>query len=70
MAKGWTPERRAKQALAIQRWKPWLKGGVKTPAGKAISRMNAYKHGARSAWVRELSRLLQEIRITSREKGD
>lgn len=42
MSKGWTPERRAKQAAAIRRWKPWLQNpGVKTAAGKAISRFNA-----------------------------
>jgi hypothetical protein len=58
---GWTPERRAKQAAAIHRWKPWRKAGVKTATGKHISRMNAYKHGARSAAVAKLSALLRVI---------
>jgi hypothetical protein len=58
---GWTPERRAKQAAAIHRWKPWLKAGVTTEAGKKISRLNAYRHGARSAVVNRLSRLLSLI---------
>lgn len=59
---GWTPERRAKQATAIQRWKPWEQNpGVKTAAGKEISKMNALKHGARSAWVRQLSAALRAL---------
>lgn len=61
MRSGWTPERRAKQAAAIHRWKPWRKAGVKTPAGKAISRLNAFKHGVRSAEIRRLSKLLSGI---------
>jgi hypothetical protein len=59
---GWTPERRAKQAAAIHRWKPWKQNpGVKTDAGKAASKMNALKHGARSAAVRELTALLGDV---------
>lgn len=39
---GWTPERRAKQAEAIHRWKPWEKStGPRTAEGKARSSMNA-----------------------------
>lgn len=30
-------------------------------AGKAISKMNAFKHGARSAWVRQLSAMLRRF---------
>ena len=31
MANGWTPERRARQADAIKRWRPWerSKGGTR-----------------------------------------
>ena len=61
---GWTPERKAKQAAAIHRWRPWRKAGVKSAAGKAISKMNALKHGARAAEVRKLSRVLSEIAQT------
>src|SRR3954451_21000362 len=35
-ANGWTPERRARQAEAIQQWKPWEKStGPRTTRGKA-----------------------------------
>lgn len=38
----WTPERRAKQAEAIRRWKPWNKStGPRSPEGKAQSSRNA-----------------------------
>ena len=46
---GWTPERRAKQAEAIKKWKPWTKStGPRTETGKTICARNAYKHGCRS----------------------
>ena len=31
---------------------------MKTPEGKAVSKMNAYKHGGRSAGVREFARTM------------
>src|SRR5262245_36110202 len=47
--KGWTPERRARQAALIRTWQPWLGStGPKTEAGKARSSRNAYRHGCRS----------------------
>lgn len=43
-SKGWTPERRAKHAAAIRRWKPWTKStGPRTAAGKARATQNATK---------------------------
>jgi hypothetical protein len=46
MAKGWTEERRKKQAEMIRQWKPWEKStGPRTAGGKEESRMNAFKHG-------------------------
>lgn len=55
----WTPEERARQAELIKQWKPWKKAGVKTPEGKAVSCMNARKHGMYSA---EHKALLRELR--------
>ena len=38
----WTPERRAKQAAAITRTRPWEKStGPRTERGKAVSSRNA-----------------------------
>ena len=64
MANGWTPERKAKQAELIQNWQPWERStGAKTEAGKAISAMNAYKHGLRSAeWLEDEKRVNELFR--------
>lgn len=62
MNNGWTPERRLRQSQMIQQWKPWESAGVKTTEGKNISKMNAYKHGARSADVRSMSRKITEYK--------
>ena len=63
MNKGWTPERRLRQSQIIQQWKPWESAGVKTTEGKNISKMNAYKHGARSADVRSMGRQITEYKL-------
>jgi hypothetical protein len=61
MANGWTPERRAKQAEAIRRWKPWTGAtGPVTDAGKAASSCNA-KHGIYSAQWRDERRRVNEL---------
>ena len=40
---GWTPERRARQAQAIRRWRPWEHStGPRTAEGRARSARNAY----------------------------
>jgi hypothetical protein len=58
----WTPERRARQAQAIQRWKPWTKAtGPKTAAGKARVARNGYKGGPRPK-LRALAKLLRDDR--------
>jgi hypothetical protein len=61
MANGWTPERRARQAQLIQRWKPWERStGPRTPEGKARVSRNGYKGGTR-AILRELARVLRAL---------
>jgi hypothetical protein len=60
MANGWTPERRARQAELIRKWRPWEKStGPTTEAGKTAVSQNACKGGT---WrlLRELSRVLRE----------
>lgn len=43
-SKGWSPARRAAQAEAIRRWRPWANStGPKTAAGKARVAQNAAK---------------------------
>jgi hypothetical protein len=67
VANGWTSERRARQAEAIRRWQPWTRStGPRTEAGKARTRLNAYRGGVRPM-LRELSRVLREQR---RELGE
>ena len=64
MANGWTPERRARQAELIHRWKPWERStGPKTDEGKARVAQNAYRGGVRPL-LRELARALREQRRT------
>src|SRR3546814_9570194 len=64
MSHGWTPERRAKQAEAIHRWKPWQEStGPKSPEGKERVSRNGWKGGTRPM-LRELARLLRDQRET------
>jgi hypothetical protein len=57
----WTADRRLRQSELIQGWRPWEKStGAKTSEGKAISKMNALKHGGYSA---DTKRLNQQIMI-------
>jgi len=68
MPSGWTPERRARQAEAIRRWKPWAKSsGSRSDAGKARSSRNADKGGQ---WrkLRELSREVNALLRRQREQ--
>lgn len=58
--KGWSAARRARQAEAINRWKPWEKStGPKSEEGKARSAMRGYKGGTRKT-LREVARILRE----------
>jgi hypothetical protein len=60
MRNGWTPERRAKQAEKIQKWRPWEQStGPRSPVGKTASSMNAWKGGHREM-LRELARVMAQ----------
>ena len=60
MANQWTPERRAKQAAAIQAWQPWKRAtGPRTVEGKAKTSRNAYA-GAMRLELRALAQLIRE----------
>lgn len=62
---GWTQERRQKQSEAIKSWKPWEKStGAKTPEGKEISKMNAYKHGAQQDHIKLLRKVMNNLGCT------
>lgn len=59
MSARWTPERRAQQAQAIHKWRPWERStGPRSAEGKATASLNAFKGGRRKAW-REEMRLLR-----------
>lgn len=66
MAKGWTPERRARQAEPISSWTPWERStGPRTEDGKARSSQNRFRGAHREeqrALLRQLSGALAEQR--------
>lgn len=63
MAKGWTEERRRKQAENIRKTKPWEKStGPKTEKGKERCRYNALKHGRRSIFSGQINLVLKANR--------
>jgi hypothetical protein len=66
--RGWTPERRARQAALIARWQPWRRStGPRTDAGKARSAANALKHGFRSrAYMHRIREVRRVLRLSAR----
>ena len=68
MGKGWTPERRARQAALIKTWRPWEQStGPKSPDGKAQAATNARRfHG----WTPELAAQRERFREVRREMAD
>jgi hypothetical protein len=67
----WTPERRARQAALIRRWRPWEHStGPRTTKDKARISMNAYKGRTRELLrelARQLKRQLQTVAIMPKE---
>jgi hypothetical protein len=62
---GWTAARRAKQAQAIRRWKPWLQSqGPVTPEGKARVARNAYKP---ASIRRQTASMMAELKAVMRK---
>jgi len=65
MRKGWTPERRARQAVLIQNWRPWEKStGQKTPEGKEAVSRNTDQGQIRPLlrWMRRTLREQEKVR--------
>lgn len=70
MANGWTPERRARQAAAIQQWQPWKQStGPRTAQGKEAISRNAWKGGHRQLF-RAMAEALRGQREWLDEVGD
>lgn len=61
MTNGWTPARRARQAILIKTWAPWSAStGPRTAEGKARSSRNArIQEGSVRSHIRELTRGLK-----------
>src|SRR5689334_12918301 len=66
--KGWSPERRARQAARIRATKPWLRStGPKTEEGKARCAANALRHGGRSqARMQSFRKIRYVLRLADR----
>ena len=59
--RSWTLEQRLQQAQRIQEQKPWnYSTGPKTLEGKATSKKNSFKHGARRKKIRDMQHQLAE----------
>jgi hypothetical protein len=62
--KGWSPERRRKQAELCRAAAPWEKStGPRTAAGKAACANNGLKHGAYTAEILTLRHALTRHRL-------
>lgn len=61
MVKGWTLERRQRQAELIRQWQPWKQStGPRTPEGKATASRNAFT-GGDMARMRELAKEVNSV---------
>lgn len=58
----WTAAQRKEQGKKVRQWQAWkYSTGAKTPEGKAISSMNAYKGGFREQ-LKELRQVLRQYK--------
>lgn len=63
----WTVERRARQAEAIRRWRPWEHStGPRTPEGKARSSRNAYSK-VWGLWTRDRKGRFRRLPVKGHE---
>ena len=66
MANGWTPERRARQAVLIRTWRPWEKStGPRSAEAKQRTARNGFKGGHREAtrqMIKAMNALLRKQR--------
>lgn len=63
----WSEEQRQKARERMYRVRPWEKTtGAKTPEGKKRCSQNAYKHGRYSKAMKEIEKLVYELK---RESG-
>lgn len=59
-SRGWSQERRARQAAAIREWRPWERStGPRTTTDKAVSSRNAFKG---SPMTQALMEITKEVR--------
>lgn len=67
MGKGWTPERKARQAALIKTWRPWEQStGPRTAQGKAQAAINGRAmHGWTSELLAERSKMRDLMRVVS-----
>ena len=68
VTKGWTEERRRKQAERLKQTRPWEKStGPRTAKGRKASSKNAMKHGLRSREMADLKRQVDAVLFFNRE---
>jgi hypothetical protein len=64
-SRGWNDARKAKQRVAIHRWRPWENSsGPKSEAGKQAVGRNAIKHGTTTAAAKAERRALRRLLAT------
>jgi hypothetical protein len=64
----WSVEERNRQSQLIQQWKLWKQStGAKSYKGKEVSKMNAYKHGARCADIRDATQFITKCKKSLKE---